>query len=187
LRLFPLLAGGTVTGVLALYGDSSLTSSADQTMLLPICNQVGFAIANVRLYADSQSERRKLNTLVNSIAEGVLLCDSRGRLTLANEAALTMLNLDSLPFDQYMAELTNLSSLQTLDGRALEVDDQPFARALNGEIFEDYRLVRHEADHNETVMSFSGAPARTDDGRIEGRRAGLARCYRQPAPGACQR
>ncbi|NJN15100.1 MAG: GAF domain-containing protein [Oscillochloris sp.] len=165
---FPLLAGGTVAGVLALYGTPDLNRRADQAMLMPICNQVGFAIANVRLYDDSQAERRKLNTVVTSIAEGVLLCDSRGRLTLANEAALTLLGLNSLPFEQPLAEMPDFYRMREIDGSPLELNRLPFARALSGEIFQDYRLILRGVSGDETVMSFSGAPARTDNGTIEG-------------------
>jgi two-component system phosphate regulon sensor histidine kinase PhoR len=166
---YPLLAGGTVAGVLVLYGDGDLNQRADKEMLMPICNQVGFAIANVRLYADSQSERRKLNTVVTSIAEGVLLCDARGRLTLANDAALTLLRLDSLPFEQPLAEMPGFYRMRDLEGRPLEREEElPFARALAGELFQDYRLILRGASGDETVMSFSGAPARADDGTIEG-------------------
>lgn len=165
---YPLLAGGTVAGVLALYGDTELPHRVDQDMLMPICNQVGFAIANVRLYDDSQSERRKLNTVLTSIAEGVLLCDSRGRLTLANQAALDLLRLDSLPFEQPLAEMPDFVSVRDLDGRPVSPDQLPFARALAGEIFQDYRLSLRGPRDDESVMSFSGAPARADDGTIEG-------------------
>jgi two-component system phosphate regulon sensor histidine kinase PhoR len=165
---FPLLAGGTVAGVLALFGDAKLNQEADKEMLMPICNQVGFAIANVRLYADSQSERRKLNTVVTSIAEGVLLCDGRGRLTLANDAALALLRLDSLPFEQPLAEMADFYRMRDLEGRPLGTEQLPFAMALAGELFQDYRLILRGASGDETVMSFSGAPARADDDTIEG-------------------
>jgi two-component system, OmpR family, phosphate regulon sensor histidine kinase PhoR len=164
----PLLAGGTVAGVLALYGAGGLNNQADKDLLMPICNQVGFAIANVRLYADSTSERRKLNTVVTSIAEGVLLCDAHGRLTLANEAALRLLRLESLPFEQPLAAMPDFYRMRDLDGSPLSLDQLPFARALAGEIFQDYRLILRGASGDETVMSFSGAPARADDGLIEG-------------------
>ncbi|WP_129632292.1 ATP-binding protein [Candidatus Oscillochloris fontis] len=165
---FPLLAGGTVAGVLALYGDTDLPMHADREMLLPICNQVGFAVANVRLYADSSRERRKLHTVVTSIAEGVLLCDGRGRLMLANEAALTLLRLDSLPFEQRLADMPDFYRMRDMNGDRLTLDQLPFARALAGEIFQDYRLILRGSSGDETVMSFSGAPARADDGQIEG-------------------
>ncbi|MGQ9925362.1 MAG: ATP-binding protein [Chloroflexaceae bacterium] len=165
---FPLLAGGTVAGVLALYSDCDLSRHADKEMLMPICNQVGFAIANVRLYADSQSERRKLNTVIASIAEGVLLCDAQGRLAMANDAALTLLRLDSLPFEQPLAEMPDFYRMRDMEGRPIGLEQLPFARALAGEVFQDYRLILRGASGDETVMSFSGAPTRADDGTIEG-------------------
>ncbi len=165
---FPLLAGGSVAGVLALFGDSDLTAVGNKDLLMPICNQVGFAIANVRLYADSASERRKLNTVITSIAEGVILCDALGRLTLANESALNLLGLDSLPFEQPLSAMPDFYVMRDLEGRPLELAQLPLARALAGEIFQDYRLLLRGASGDETVMSFSGAPARADDGTIEG-------------------
>jgi two-component system phosphate regulon sensor histidine kinase PhoR len=164
----PLLAGGTVGGVLALYGDSSLQLHADRQLLMPICNQVGFAIANVELYADSQSERRKLTTLINSITEGVVLCDGRGRLTLFNEAAQTLLQQDSLLFGLTLPEMRERFAIRDLDNQLLPVELLPMARALAGETFHDYRLIVCGASGPDTVMSFSGAPARADDGEIEG-------------------
>lgn len=165
---FPLLAGGTVAGVLALYGPPGLTMHTDKDLLMPICNQVGFAIANVLLYADSSSERRKLNTVVTSIAEGVLLCDAAGRLTLANDAALALLRLDSLPFEQPLAAMPDFYRMRDMEGRPLSLEDLPFTRALAGEVFQDYRLILHGSSGDETVMSFSGAPAHAGDGMIEG-------------------
>lgn len=164
----PLLAGGTVTGVLALFGDLDLTSQIDKDLLMPICNQVGFAIANVRLYEDSQRERRKLNTVVESIAEGVLLCDRYGRLTLANQAAHELLEQDNLSFEMPLAAIPDLYDLRDLDGNPLMPDDLPFTRALRGNTFYDYRLMRRRADGSERFFSFTGAPAVNEHGDVEG-------------------
>ncbi|MEF3274311.1 MAG: GAF domain-containing protein [Chloroflexus sp.] len=164
----PLLAGGTVTGVLALFGDIELTGKLDKDMLMPICNQVGFAIANVRLYEDSQRERRKLHTVVMSIAEGVLLCDRHGRLTLANQAARDLLEREDLSFETPLATIPDLYDLRDLDGNPLTPDDLPFTRALRGDTFYDYRLLRRRADGSERFFSFTGAPAVNEQNEIEG-------------------
>jgi two-component system, OmpR family, phosphate regulon sensor histidine kinase PhoR len=163
----PLLAGGTVAGVLMLFGGPNLYRNVDQAMLMPICNQVGFAIANVRLYNDSISERRKLNAVVSSIAEGVILCDSRGRLLLYNNAAQTLLRND-LPFEQQLNEMASYYRFRDLDNSPLPTERLPMAMALAGEVFPDYRVLVNGASGVDTVMSFSGAPARNDDGAIEG-------------------
>lgn len=164
----PLLAGGTVAGVLMLFGGPILYRSVDQATMMPICNQVGFAIANVRLYSESISERRKLNAVVTSIGEGVILCDSRGRLLLYNNAAMALFDRDSLPFEQLLSEMTNFYGFRDLDSSPLATERLPMTMALAGESFADYRVLVHGASGDETVMSFSGAPTRNDNGAIEG-------------------
>lgn len=164
----PLLAGGTVVGVLALYGDRALADHVDATTLMPLGSQVGFAIANIKLYEDSQLERRKLNTVINSIAEGVVLCDSSGLLTLANQAAMALLSLAEVPYDQPLAEMPDFYGIRDLDGMPLPVESLPLARALGGELFHDHRVLLRGVSGRDSVMSFSGAPARADNGDIEG-------------------
>jgi two-component system phosphate regulon sensor histidine kinase PhoR len=165
----PLLAGGTVVGVLGLYGDAGLPKQINVNALMPLSNQVGFAIANVRLYEASHLERQKLTTVINSIAEGVILCDSKGRLVLANEAAMVLLGLDTIPFEQPLSEMPDFYHIRDLDQQPVPVDLLPMARALAGEVFHDCRLLLQGASGSNTVISFSGAPTRNDDGgTIEG-------------------
>ncbi len=164
----PLLAGGTVVGVLALYGDENLHKQIDVTHLMPLGNQVGFAIANISLYEDSQLERQKLSTVIRSIAEGVVLCDSNGQLILANEAAMELLNLKSIPYHQPLSEMTDFYGIRDLDGLPLPIERLPMARALSGEVFHDYRVLLRGTSGNDRVMSFSGAPTIADNGEIGG-------------------
>lgn len=164
----PLLAGGTVVGLLGLYGDNSLYKQLDMTQLMPLGNQIGFAIANVRLFEDSFLERHKLTTVINSIAEGVVLCDSQGRLILANEAAMELLSLESVPYQQPLSEMPDFYGIRDLDNCPLPVEQLPLARALSGETFHDYRVFIHGVSGDNSVMSFSGAPVRADNNTIEG-------------------
>jgi two-component system phosphate regulon sensor histidine kinase PhoR len=164
----PLLAGGTVVGTLGLYGSATLHRELDMTRLMPLSNQIGFAIANVRLYEDSYLERHKLNTVINSIAEGVVLCDSQGRLVLANETAMALLSLEAVPFEQHVSEMADFYLIRDLDNEPLPVEHLPMARALAGETFQDYRVKLHGVSGNNSVMSFSGAPIRADEQTIEG-------------------
>lgn len=164
----PLLAGGTVVGVLGVFGNEDLLRNLDLASLMPLSNQVGFAIANVRLYEDSQLERYKLHTVINSIAEGVFLCDSKGRLVLANEAAMALLSLESIPFEQSPSEMTEFYGIRDLNGEPMPLEKLPMLRALAGEVFHDYRVLIRGASGQNSVMSFSGAPTRSHSGEIEG-------------------
>jgi two-component system phosphate regulon sensor histidine kinase PhoR len=135
---------------------------------MPLSNQIGFAIANVRLYEDSYLERHKLNTVINSIAEGVVLCDSQGRLVLANETAMALLSLEAVPFEQHVSEMADFYLIRDMEDEPLPVEQLPMARALAGETFQDYRVKLHGVSGNNSVMSFSGAPIRAGAQSIEG-------------------
>lgn len=164
----PLLAGGTVVGVVGIYGDPTLPERIDVQTLMMMGNLIGFAIANVRLYQESHIERRKLTAVINSIVEGVVLCDRLGRLVLANRTAMELLSSDSFPYQQPISSMADFYAIRDLDGRALPVERLPLTRALAGEVFHDYRVLLRGASGEDTVMSFSGAPVYGDMNTIEG-------------------
>lgn len=164
----PLLAGGTVVGVISIYGDATLYERVDIPSLMTMGNSIGFAIANVILYQDSQIERRKLRAVIDSIAEGVMLYDGQGSLLLANEMARALLSLEHIPYQQPLSEMSDFYAIRDLEGEALPMDRLPTARALAGEVFHDYRVLLRGASGQDSVMSFSGAPVYDDQDMIEG-------------------
>ncbi|MGB9753518.1 MAG: histidine kinase [Roseiflexus castenholzii] len=164
----PLLAGGTVVGVIGIYGDPALPERIDVQTLMMMSNLIGFAIANVRLYQESHIERRKLTAVINSIVEGVVLCDRLGRLVLANRMAMELLSSDTFPYQQPISAMADFYVIRDLDGRALPIERLPLTRALAGEVFHDYRVLLRGASGEDTVMSFSGAPVYGDMNTIEG-------------------
>ncbi len=153
----PLLAGGTVVGVLVLYGPlSELTGALDWPALVSVGSQIGIAVANTRLYEESQRERHRLSTVIESIADGVAICNGAGELILANETAAALLGLGSLS----ALSSDSAYSARTLQGELIEAAQLPLTRALAGEVFRDYRLVVRGAHDRNVVLSFSGAPLR---------------------------
>lgn len=164
----PLLAGGTVVGVVSLYGDSALSERVDVPALMTMGNLIGFAIANVVIYQDSQIERRKFVAAINSIAEGVALCDGQGRIVLANELARGLLAREVPPEQLHETKMPDFYAIRDLEGAPIPLDHLPLARALSGEAFHDYRVLLREAGDQDAVISFSGAPVSNDEGAIEG-------------------
>jgi two-component system phosphate regulon sensor histidine kinase PhoR len=119
----------------------------------------------------SHIERRKLTAVINSIVEGVVLCDRLGRLVLANRTAMELLSSDSFtsfPYQQPISSMVDFYAIRDLEGRMLPVERLPLARALAGEVFHDYRVLLRGASGEDTVMSFSGAPVYGDMNTIEG-------------------
>ncbi|HEX9438745.1 MAG TPA: ATP-binding protein, partial [Roseiflexaceae bacterium] len=164
----PLLAGGTVVGVISIYGDERLRDRMDVPALMTMGGQLGLAIANVRLYQDTRTERLKLATVINSIAEGVVLCNREGRLVLANQSAMELLLVERIPAEQSLSEMPDFYAMRDLEGESLPVERLPLARALSGEIFHEYRLLSRGASGQDTVLSFSGAPVYDDENAVDG-------------------
>jgi two-component system phosphate regulon sensor histidine kinase PhoR len=164
----PLLAGGTVVGIISLFGDNGLPERVDVQALMMIGSLIGFAIANVRLYQESQNERRKLTALVNSIAEGVALCDRDGQLVLANQTALELLSIEHFPYQIADREMSNIVAIRDLEGSPLLPEQLPLTRALAGEVYHDYRVMLRGASGIDTVMSYTGAPVYGDGDQVEG-------------------
>jgi two-component system phosphate regulon sensor histidine kinase PhoR len=164
----PLLAGGTVVGVISIYGDETMRDRVDVPALMTMGSQLGLAIANVRLYQDTRTERLKLTAVINSIAEGVVLCNHEGRLVLANQSAMELLSVERIPAEQSLSEMSDFYAIRDLEGETLPVERLPLARALSGEVFHEYRVLSRGASGLDTVLSFSGAPVYDDENNVDG-------------------
>ncbi len=89
----------------AVYVDRRTTTdpfrSKERELLLAFCHLAAIAIDNARLFADLARTIRKVNedkqyrdNIFASIASGVITTDSSGIITMLNDAACTILNLD---------------------------------------------------------------------------------------------
>lgn len=166
IALMPLLAGGTVVGVL-LFGDQlrklqRLTWSS----LMAMGAQIGFAIANAHLYTATSSERRRLLGVITSLAEGVVICNGNGEIELTNEVTHRLLG--NLPMRMTLAEFATAFHLRDVNYSDIAPDATPLGRALRGEVFQDYEFLAHASNGRDLVLSASGAPLHTTAGTIDG-------------------
>lgn len=164
----PLLVGGTVVGVVSMFGDSNLLDRLDVSALMTMGNLIGFAIANVRLYQESQNERRKLSVIINSIAEGVILCDRQGWVVLANRHARDLVGMHRISDHISESGLADILNLRDLQGHPLPQDQFPIMRALTGEILHDYRIMISSNNGQDFVLSFTAAPVYDDSNMVDG-------------------
>jgi PAS domain S-box-containing protein len=67
----------------------------DEELLTAIGNQIGIAIANAQLIDDAEQRRATLDSVMNSLVDGLILVDKRGRIAYANPCAEEMLGLSS--------------------------------------------------------------------------------------------
>lgn len=84
----PLIAKDRAIGILSVYRQYVHQWTPEELDLAStIANQVAIAVENARLYTAIAGEKRKLDDLVNSIADGLYTTDRERRITTFNAAA----------------------------------------------------------------------------------------------------
>jgi PAS domain S-box-containing protein len=108
-----------------------------------------------------------MESTFHSMAEAVLVIDTKGEVVLSNPAARRMLRYSP---GMNVAKLRSLSALFQADGvTLLTADDLPAARALRGEEFDDMEFIaRPRASGAQVHLVVSGRPLRDAAGAISG-------------------
>lgn len=163
----PLSAGGTVMGVLSIATERGQQLTLDWAALEALGGQIGIAIANHQLALAKERERRRVAGVIESIAEGVIICDGDGALVLSNHAAGRMLGR-SFDVGMSLETLAQTLGMRTLDDAPVPVAETPLARSLRGDVFQHYEVRVSNALGDDLVLSCSGAPLLADDGAIDG-------------------
>lgn len=109
-----------------------------------------------------------LELILNSMHEGVIVCDENGRLLLVNRSAENMLKLGE--------PLTSLSQVKAVHTHEQSVQaglrlwhQHPLARALKGETVGDYELSLYDRQRGLSVtLSHASAPLKDASGHIVG-------------------
>jgi signal transduction histidine kinase len=96
----PLLHGEQALGVINLFSRQHRPTSFDELALLTtIGNQVAVAVANVRLFQTIADERSRLQALIESSRDGIILISMDRRVLVTNAPALEFLRLAGQPED----------------------------------------------------------------------------------------
>ncbi len=132
LMYVPLKLKGEVRGVLNVNNRTHARdfTSHDLRLLSTLADYAAISLENARLFTQAESEQNKLTTLLNEIAEPVVLIDQQDDLMLmANAAFRRLFKLDTRAF-----EATHLKSI--IDSEALInlVDTTPEGSTRRGEI-----------------------------------------------------
>jgi PAS domain S-box-containing protein len=104
-----------------------------------------------------ESEAR-LQTIVESLTEGLTVSDLDGQLLHFNRAALEMHGFASLDeCRRHLNEFADIFELSTMDGTILPVDQWPLARILRGENLRDFEVcLRHTQDGWQRAFNYGG-------------------------------
>lgn len=99
----PLVARQRMVGLLFIFrGYAGVFSANDYALLSSFANQAAIAVQNAQLYTQVNQEKVRLNTLLDALADGILILDSQNRVERCNPAFARMVNL---PTEQIQGQL----------------------------------------------------------------------------------
>jgi len=103
----PLVHESQVLGVLSLESDhTDAFTAGDIGFVNQLANQAAVAVVNAALYADVTRVRDRLAAVLDTVGEGILLVEARGRIVLANKALHRITGLQPEKFlDHCFSEL----------------------------------------------------------------------------------
>ncbi len=91
----PIVRGDDVLGVIVLGSDRpNFYDDDDQSFVMQLATQARIAIDNARLFQRIEIERDRLQIILDSMKEAVVLIDAAGRFALANPRVETLFGLD---------------------------------------------------------------------------------------------
>jgi PAS domain S-box-containing protein len=169
-------------------------TEADVQLLQRAADRIAMAINHTRLYAAEQDARQRaeaalaraqsseaqateraeeLHTILETMADGVVVYDVDGGPTQMNQAYRALLALDHAPAgyeDRSLRERLKLLHLRDATGAPLLFENTPSQRALRGEVFTGPRAdIRARAfDGRELEVNTSVAPLRDREGHLAG-------------------
>jgi PAS domain S-box-containing protein len=120
-----------------------------------------------RAEADLRASESRLQTIVESLAEGLVVSDLEGQVLHFNRAALNMHGFAALDdVKLHLTEFTEIFELSSVDGSVLPVDQWPLARVLRGDELRNFEvLIRRPKSNWERIFSYGGTLVRDEAGQ----------------------
>jgi PAS domain S-box-containing protein len=151
------------------YFSFSLMARGD-TVGLVIYLIVGLAVSILAAQTEharrhTEALRLQLDTIIETIPDGIVLYDADGNVTRRNKAA--QYTTGSKPASA-LTDFPQTYHPQTRDGTPISAADLPAARALRGEKVPDTELVYFTSEGIKFVVSVNAAQFRTPEGTTEG-------------------
>ena len=161
----PLTVENRIIGMLSLFDEREGSFDTELLQLTTmIADYAAVALENVRLrdreralWRDAEVERQRLELIINSMAEGLLITNAEGAITSLNNSARHLLSQARLPLEETSTPLRRLAAhneLRWLSDLADIID-----RALAGGIIMNHELLADASDEGVPLtLSISAAP-----------------------------
>ncbi len=163
----PLRARGRTVGVLVIASvhERQPLDESDLALATDLSDRMGVAIENSRLFQESQAQRLHLEAVISQMADGVVVTDEVGDISVVNAAAQRMLaeQIESLLGCRMLSP-----ERESRPSRRVSSNEQLLVpRALDGAVVLGESLSVSSAGR-ERVLSASASPLRNEAGAISG-------------------
>jgi PAS domain S-box-containing protein len=112
----PLIYEDELLGVIYLFRSEYAFSQLDWQFLQGFADQAAIAVRNARLYHQLETERSRLETIIENSAHGVMILSADRRVLVINQALAAMLGVNPEDaIDKPCFEVLNLSNVQGND------------------------------------------------------------------------
>ncbi len=186
----PLVAQGRAVGVLGLNLDPGADGvvrnpleGPDGEWLRVFAGQAGVAVQNARLHDRLQTEHafaeqlaqaaqrhaREMETIFESMAEGVAVFDAAGQIVRINPAGAALAGLSSASLVNMPSTALGMGIAENLVKREFNLTRHPLVlRALAGEVVRGEELMLSRADGTQLYLQVSVAPLHSEQGEVTG-------------------
>jgi PAS domain S-box-containing protein len=171
---FPLPAPDGALPLGALYlsrEDPGRPFTGEEVLFLTlVADRIAVALANARLYQETDAERARLRSVLDAMADAVFLYDAAGCLLEMSPSARRLAGLDDANQRSLLqVDASQIVEFRALDGQPVAAEELPARRALRGETLENTTFGWRTPAGRTVDVSVAAAPIRASvDGAILG-------------------
>lgn len=171
LLCFPAMKHGKFVGLIYLENhvvDDAFTAGRINTLEV-LASQMAISIENALLYTRLQQQAGRLEAIVTSIADAVVVYDNEGRVILSNEAAED-LKVSELISSAEVNDDDELLPHTTLLGEEVVAHDSPLIKALHGgeKATQTLKMKFNQGGKDLKYIQINAAPVKDDQGESIG-------------------
>ena len=174
----PISRGGGADGGVLLVAEKAdgggALSAADGEILAALASQTAVAAANALRHADerrarreSESERRRVEALIQTSPVGVLVVDAKTRTVVSVNSEAERIMGAPPPPGSRLEEYQRVSIYRRMDGREYAPEERPLSRALDvGETTRAEEIMFDKPEGGRVTTLVNATPIRSADGEI---------------------
>ena len=165
----PLHKGGRFVAGMAVHQTSPRAWTQHEVELVrTVASRCWESIERARAVRTLEQNLAQIETVLSSVADGVVASDPQGNLIEWNAAALAIHGYGDLAeARKHLSEFPKTYELRTVAGELIPFEQWPMPRALRGETFSTYEVRLRRIDQGwEKFIDYKGTPIRDHRGEI---------------------